>query len=151
MEDPKPKSHVTGFIIFILMLLPTILFMVYHSILHAWCSRRQQFRLPRISCQLPPPEEELPSSPNNSFIQLITASKTTKEEVLIARGDEDSTCAVCLCEFRKGEEVRRLPECLHLFHLLCIDMWLYSHSSCPLCRTETNPLPPLQEGVPADS
>lgn len=44
-------------------------------------------------------------------------------------------CAVCLEEFELGEKGRTLPKCDHSFHLDCIDMWLHSHSTCPLCRT----------------
>ncbi|XP_050382541.1 RING-H2 finger protein ATL52-like [Argentina anserina] len=47
----------------------------------------------------------------------------------------DYECAVCLSVFEDGEEVRKLPSCKHSFHAPCIDMWLYSHSDCPLCRT----------------
>ncbi|WVZ77116.1 hypothetical protein U9M48_025017 [Paspalum notatum var. saurae] len=41
-------------------------------------------------------------------------------------------CAVCLSLVQEGEVVRRLPACMHLFHVSCIDMWLRSHSTCPL-------------------
>lgn len=43
-------------------------------------------------------------------------------------------CVVCLEEFEDGEKGRTLPKCGHNFHLDCIDMWLHSHSTCPLCR-----------------
>jgi RING-like zinc finger len=43
-------------------------------------------------------------------------------------------CAVCLSEVSTGENVRILPKCNHGFHLDCIDMWLFSHCTCPLCR-----------------
>ncbi|KAE9596877.1 hypothetical protein Lal_00007354 [Lupinus albus] len=49
-------------------------------------------------------------------------------------GDDNSTCAVCLGDFEEGEELRTLPECMHCFHVPCIDMWLYSHTTCPICR-----------------
>ncbi|KAI5076995.1 hypothetical protein GOP47_0009060 [Adiantum capillus-veneris] len=45
-----------------------------------------------------------------------------------------NTCAVCLSEYQEGELLKRLPACGHLFHKGCIDMWLFSHSTCPLCR-----------------
>lgn len=43
-------------------------------------------------------------------------------------------CAICLGEFVDGDELRVLPHCSHTFHVLCIDTWLGSHSSCPSCR-----------------
>ncbi|RWW20342.1 hypothetical protein GW17_00015562 [Ensete ventricosum] len=43
-------------------------------------------------------------------------------------------CAVCLCEFEAADELRLLPKCSHAFHVQCIDTWLLSHSTCPLCR-----------------
>ncbi|KAL8132428.1 hypothetical protein AgCh_008068 [Apium graveolens] len=43
-------------------------------------------------------------------------------------------CAVCLCEFSENDKLRLLPTCSHAFHLGCIDTWLLSNSSCPLCR-----------------
>ncbi|CAM0913173.1 unnamed protein product [Alopecurus aequalis] len=43
-------------------------------------------------------------------------------------------CAVCLCEFGMDDALRLLPTCGHAFHVPCIDAWLLSHSTCPLCR-----------------
>lgn len=43
-------------------------------------------------------------------------------------------CAVCLCEFDGEDRLRLLPVCGHAFHLQCIDTWLLSNSTCPLCR-----------------
>lgn len=43
-------------------------------------------------------------------------------------------CPICLGEFVEGEKVRILPKCNHGFHVMCIDTWLVSHSSCPNCR-----------------
>ncbi|CAN8326625.1 unnamed protein product [Cochlearia groenlandica] len=44
-------------------------------------------------------------------------------------------CAVCLCEFETEDKLRLLPKCSHAFHVDCIDTWLLSHSTCPLCRS----------------
>lgn len=43
-------------------------------------------------------------------------------------------CTVCLSKFEDIEVLRLLPKCKHAFHLSCIDKWLESHSTCPLCR-----------------
>ncbi|WJX62146.1 RING-type E3 ubiquitin transferase [Trifolium repens] len=47
---------------------------------------------------------------------------------------EPFDCAVCLCEFLEQDKLRLLPNCNHAFHINCIDTWLLSNSSCPLCR-----------------
>ncbi|CAL4888835.1 unnamed protein product [Urochloa decumbens] len=49
-------------------------------------------------------------------------------------GAGTALCAVCLEGVRRGEAVRRLRACGHLFHRECVDMWLRSHATCPLCR-----------------
>ncbi|WVZ82224.1 hypothetical protein U9M48_029510 [Paspalum notatum var. saurae] len=48
--------------------------------------------------------------------------------------EEPFDCAVCLCEFAADDKLRLLPTCGHAFHVPCIDAWLLSHSTCPLCR-----------------
>ncbi|KAF7135893.1 hypothetical protein RHSIM_Rhsim08G0013700 [Rhododendron simsii] len=50
----------------------------------------------------------------------------------IGRGE--LSCAVCVSEFEDNERLRLLPKCDHAFHPECIDPWLASHSTCPLCR-----------------
>ncbi|KAK3012928.1 hypothetical protein RJ639_008631 [Escallonia herrerae] len=47
---------------------------------------------------------------------------------------EGLECVICLSKFEDSEILRLLPKCRHAFHLNCIDKWLESHSSCPLCR-----------------
>ncbi|CAA0828497.1 RING-H2 finger protein ATL46 [Striga hermonthica] len=47
---------------------------------------------------------------------------------------EPFDCAVCLCEFAETDQLRLLPICSHAFHINCIDTWLLSNSTCPLCR-----------------
>ncbi|KAK3226430.1 hypothetical protein Dsin_006292 [Dipteronia sinensis] len=68
----------------------------------------------------------------NSTLRLIPVYRYSKD-------CDQGTCSVCLCEFREGEQIRVLPECLHLFHVACIDMWLSSHTNCPNCRAEAKP------------
>ncbi|GMG99340.1 hypothetical protein Nepgr_001180 [Nepenthes gracilis] len=47
---------------------------------------------------------------------------------------EPFDCAVCLSEFSEKDKLRLLPMCSHAFHINCIDTWLLSNSTCPLCR-----------------
>ncbi|OAY85696.1 E3 ubiquitin-protein ligase ATL6 [Ananas comosus] len=50
---------------------------------------------------------------------------------------ETLECAVCLMEFGdEGEALRLLPACCHVFHRDCIDPWLESHVTCPVCRAD---------------
>ncbi|KAL4281756.1 hypothetical protein GQ457_03G029920 [Hibiscus cannabinus] len=43
-------------------------------------------------------------------------------------------CAICLNEFQDDETLRLIPKCGHVFHPHCIDVWLSSQSTCPVCR-----------------
>ncbi|XP_057972494.1 E3 ubiquitin-protein ligase ATL31-like [Malania oleifera] len=45
-------------------------------------------------------------------------------------------CAVCLNEFEDDQTLRVLPKCNHAFHPECIDAWLTSHTTCPVCRSD---------------
>ncbi|OWM79988.1 E3 ubiquitin-protein ligase ATL6-like [Punica granatum] len=50
-------------------------------------------------------------------------------------------CAVCLNEFEDDDVLRLLPRCNHVFHSNCIDVWLSSHNTCPVCRDNLLPKP----------
>ncbi|XP_019190811.1 PREDICTED: RING-H2 finger protein ATL29 [Ipomoea nil] len=58
-------------------------------------------------------------------------------------------CAICLVEFEDASVLRLLTSCNHVFHQECIDLWLESHKTCPVCRQaldspakSTSPSPP---------
>ncbi|KAK9872676.1 hypothetical protein WA026_018810 [Henosepilachna vigintioctopunctata] len=48
------------------------------------------------------------------------------------QGDQTS-CVVCMCDFEARQLLRVLP-CSHEFHAKCIDKWLRSNRTCPICR-----------------
>ncbi|XP_020227537.1 probable E3 ubiquitin-protein ligase RHA1A [Cajanus cajan] len=64
---------------------------------------------------------------------------TTFGEIIERLPQTEDTCAVCLSQFNKEDEVRELLNCYHVFHRECIDKWLdHEHENhnptCPLCR-----------------
>ncbi|KAF8663736.1 hypothetical protein HU200_055059 [Digitaria exilis] len=62
---------------------------------------------------------------------------------------DDGECAICLGAVAEGEVVRALPACGHVFHVPCVDTWLASSSSCPVCRAEVEPPQEDEEVVAA--
>ncbi|KAI3687443.1 hypothetical protein L1987_81139 [Smallanthus sonchifolius] len=48
--------------------------------------------------------------------------------------NDDSTCAICLSEYKPKESLRTIPKCNHYFHAECIDEWLKLNATCPVCR-----------------
>ncbi|XVF42776.1 hypothetical protein PTKIN_Ptkin01aG0391900 [Pterospermum kingtungense] len=117
----------------------------YYTVISKYCRRRRQ--------------DHTSSELNESRVEMNgdgwQASSEGLEEGLIRsikvckykKGDglvEGTDCSVCLSEFQEDESLRLLPKCNHAFHVPCIDTWLKSHSSCPLCRakvTSNNSLP----------
>ena len=65
-------------------------------------------------------------------INRIPMSKVKLGSRLLVPGRQ---CRLCLQGYSAGELVRRLPECGHIFHRLCIDQWLQNdHRRCPIDR-----------------
>lgn len=56
-------------------------------------------------------------------------------------GKSSLECAVCLNEFENSDSLRLIPNCSHVFHSACVDAWLVSHSTCPVCRANLCPKP----------
>ncbi|GJW07836.1 RING-H2 finger protein ATL52-like protein [Tanacetum coccineum] len=127
----------------------SIVLAIYNLIIVRWCAT--QYRRSREANQLFASHRR-PSTTRNNNMTPSTLSRGGSTIGLTSsfrykKGIEDVNdieCSVCLSVFEEGEEVRKLPRCNHSFHASCIDMWLYSHFDCPLCRapvvdTETPP------------
>ncbi|OIT20706.1 PREDICTED: RING-H2 finger protein ATL16-like [Nicotiana attenuata] len=91
---------------------------------------------------------------DESVIRSIPVFKYKKREEKDGGLAQNTTttceCAVCLNEFQENEKLRVIPNCAHIFHIDCIDVWLQNNANCPLCRnsissTITNlfPLDPI--------
>ncbi|CAN4090692.1 unnamed protein product [Withania somnifera] len=65
---------------------------------------------------------------------LIDALPVFVYKEVVGPTKEPFDCAVCLCEFSEKDKLRLLPTCSHAFHINCIDTWLLTNSTCPLCR-----------------
>ncbi|KAL6125755.1 hypothetical protein ACLB2K_073809 [Fragaria x ananassa] len=78
---------------------------------------------------------------NSSAVSDPVASLPVFAFSTIKRRRESSTaivaadCAVCLSKFEHDDQLRLLPLCCHAFHVSCIDTWLRSQQTCPLCRS----------------
>ncbi|KAG5066098.1 hypothetical protein JHK86_009829 [Glycine max] len=77
------------------------------------------------------------------------------ESKRLPRPNDQGPCAICLSEYLPKETIRCVPECRHCFHAECVDEWLKTSATCPLCRNSPAPSPlpaaaatPLSEIVP---
>ncbi|XP_005098687.1 uncharacterized protein LOC101863671 isoform X1 [Aplysia californica] len=51
-------------------------------------------------------------------------------------GSADSQqCNICLNDYENGDRKRNLP-CKHDFHKDCVDQWLKTNATCPVCRAD---------------
>ncbi|KAL6987576.1 RING-type E3 ubiquitin transferase [Sarracenia purpurea var. burkii] len=75
-------------------------------------------------------------------------SSVAYKKVVIHGGEsfDGGDCPVCLTAFVEGEIIREVNICKHLFHAACIDMWLFSHSNCPVCRAIIAAKPAVLDG-----
>ncbi|CAJ2628016.1 unnamed protein product [Trifolium pratense] len=73
-----------------------------------------------------------PRGLDEAVIRLIPVIQFKTEE---GNNRDFCECAVCLNEFQQDEKLRIIPNCSHVFHIDCIDVWLQNNANCPLCRT----------------
>lgn len=78
---------------------------------------------------------------DESAIRAIPIFKFKKRDVVAGEEDQNKSsqeCSVCLNEFQEDEKLRIIPNCCHVFHIDCIDIWLQGNANCPLCRTSVS-------------
>lgn len=46
---------------------------------------------------------------------------------------DQRNCIICLIDLKTGDKATMLP-CVHMFHTACIQGWLKSTNSCPVCK-----------------
>ncbi|KAF5737159.1 RING-H2 finger protein ATL33-like [Tripterygium wilfordii] len=72
--------------------------------------------------------DDAPSRSSGDSREMISVVKYQKEKHVTGE------CPVCLSAFTEDDDVKQLSACKHAFHTSCIDLWLSSHSNCPVCR-----------------
>ncbi|KAJ3221240.1 hypothetical protein HK099_003671 [Clydaea vesicula] len=77
------------------------------------------------------PEDVLTLLPTFKFEQFKIKKNSYKKKI----DEADLKCSICLMDYNKGEELRKLP-CFHFFHRECIDDWFKSAVACPICRID---------------
>ncbi|KAF3340305.1 RING-H2 finger protein ATL80-like protein [Carex littledalei] len=102
-------------------------------------SLQQQQQDTGIQLPLPPPPKRGLKKSALKALPKTRYDKTTDIE-------KQTACVICLTEFEEGEEIRKLPQCGHEFHVGCVDKWLRAQSSCPSCRRVLVVVPPPKQG-----
>ncbi|KAL5099830.1 hypothetical protein RYX36_004157 [Vicia faba] len=142
MADDTGHNPLSDKVVILLIAMGSALFVVslYHVISICFC-RQQRTTTNQNSPRLAAADE----GTSTSLANIIPTHKYLKRSKDVWDDEVGDTCAVCLGDFEEGEELRTMPECLHSFHVQCIDMWLHSHSSCPICRASAAPSPAVNE------
>ena len=69
------------------------------------------------------------------------ASTIVAEPITIDRNNNNTApeCSICLLKLNNGTEIKTLF-CTHKFHDKCIEKWLKTNNTCPLCRVKDIPV-----------
>lgn len=148
IQHNNPNS-VTNFpmvaIVMIGMMATSLLFMAYYTLVIKCCLDWNSLDLVRVRGF----SFSRQNDQNQSSSYSMTSEPRGLEQVVINSipiirykeekeygGDErvSCECAFCLNEFEHDEKLRAIPNCNHLFHIDCVDVWLQSNANCPLCR-----------------
>ncbi|KAL6138485.1 hypothetical protein ACLB2K_063767 [Fragaria x ananassa] len=144
MEDvasnfrPSSSSYFTPLLISMAGIVSTTLAVIaYHFIVVKFCMRhryRQRQRILEAFSNLSPqqnPNINQSGVDEKALSSIPTLSYSTKDGLT---GLDQSECVICLGELEDGDMVRLLPNCKHVFHNPCIDIWFLAHTNCPICR-----------------
>jgi hypothetical protein len=98
--------------------------------------------------ELPSFSSESDDGEDDDMAQAVAASLQSEEaqiaaaiEASLATGPTSSSgsqpttasCSICMDDIAQGQAVRAL-RCAHSFHAACVNRWLRSNNTCPVCR-----------------
>ncbi|XVE69450.1 hypothetical protein DITRI_Ditri09bG0153200 [Diplodiscus trichospermus] len=109
-------------VLFIIVLIFTLIFVYARWLCNFYRDTVSQ------TVHAPPPPPPQPRGLDPVTINALPVTMATHGKVL------ESECCICLGVFEDGEKVKVLPSCQHSYHPECVDRWLSSEPSCPLCR-----------------
>ncbi|CAJ2628971.1 unnamed protein product [Trifolium pratense] len=140
-EDPTENNKSVATIIEIVAVM--ILFSGFLSLYSSRCSDRQQgvvfdLSLPTGGSGLGAQNNEPSDGLNQDVIDTFPTFRYSNVKGHKI-GKSNLACAVCLNEFQDDETLRLIPKCSHVYHHGCIDIWLVSHNTCPVCRANLDP------------
>ena len=125
-----------------------IVILFLHFYLRYLQRRRRQSRLISLEQQISRAERQIHTAsataamPPKAGLDPVLIARVLPESIFMQadhRG-EVVECSICLSNIEEKATVRILPNCKHIFHVECIDMWLFSNTTCPVCRTAVEPI-----------
>ncbi|XP_045420886.1 E3 ubiquitin-protein ligase RNF133 [Lemur catta] len=109
------------FVSFVIVTTATLAYFIFYHIRRLWVARIQTRRWQRLTADL-----------KNAFGQLQVRVLKEGDEEINPNGD---SCVVCFESYKPNDTVRILT-CKHFFHKNCIDPWILSHGTCPMCKCD---------------
>ncbi|KAK7263708.1 hypothetical protein RJT34_31302 [Clitoria ternatea] len=149
LREPE-QSDLNKKIVFTSMVsLTVVLFLVFSLYLYAKCvlsrqSHRRAFihRLTLTAHHASDAAHRRTESPPVTGLDPVLIASLPVFQSKVLEGGGGNTlmeCAVCLSPLEGGEMAKLLTNCKHFFHVGCIDTWLSSNATCPLCRARVLP------------
>ena len=64
---------------------------------------------------------------------IVSELPETKIDDIKKLDKDKQNCVICMEDFKNGDVTTNLP-CLHMFHTNCIQGWLKTQNTCPICK-----------------
>ncbi|XP_043694030.1 RING-H2 finger protein ATL40-like [Telopea speciosissima] len=147
----------TGVVLTLILSLLIAITLVVLLYLAAWCllkrsTARRRSRINQLINEATINRTHPQEPPNSGLNQLAIDSLPVfayKQLILLLNNQHEDyknggsrECAVCLSLFQDEEMIKLLQNCKHFFHVDCINVWLRSNTTCPICRCNTTTQPP---------